>query len=85
MPTLEDPAHDQRQLCTEVDRLFEGETVPKLVQDGPRDAVGLVLVGEIAVVAQLLEPFLRLLYGVSDGWPEGSWLVLLCTLARRAH
>jgi hypothetical protein len=52
LPALEvDAAHDQRQLCAEIDRLLDGETVPQLMQDGPQHAVGLVLIGKIAVVA----------------------------------
>jgi hypothetical protein len=72
LPALEvDAAHDQRQLCAEIDRLLDGETVPQLMQDGPQHAVGLVLIGKIAVVAQLLEPFLHQLHGMADGGLKG--------------
>src|SRR5690606_36374193 len=53
--------HDQRKLCAQINRLLRGQPVAQLVKDASQDDPRLRLVGEIASVAQLLEPDLNLL------------------------
>lgn len=65
--TLEvNAAHQGRQLCAEVECLLQCQSVAKLMEDRAQDAVGVLLVSEVGIVANLLEPFLRLLDSVRD-------------------
>ena len=71
-PTFEEePTHDERELCAEINGLLKRQAVAKLVENGSQNAVGSRLVGKLAFVAQFLKPYLKSL----NEWQhaERSW------------
>jgi hypothetical protein len=56
-----DAANEGRKLSAEIYGFFEGEPVTQVVKDRAQDRERLLRIGKIAVFAQLLKPFLRLL------------------------
>jgi len=62
-----DSAYDERKLLAEIDGFGEGQAVAQLVKDSAKYRVSFGLARQSAIVAQLFQPFLRLLHGMSYG------------------
>src|SRR5690606_1449614 len=63
-------AHNERELLPEVDGFAQSQAVPELMEHGSQHAIGFGLARQSAVVPQLLQPLLRLLYGM--GYSGGN-------------
>jgi len=62
-----DSTYDERKLLAEVDGFRERQAVAKLVKNGAQHRVGFAFARQSAIVAQLFQPFLRLLHGMRYG------------------
>ena len=68
-PALEiDAAEDQWQLGGKLHALLNGEAVTELVEHLAKHAERFGLIDKTCLFAKFLQPFLGLLYGVSDRW-----------------
>ena len=65
------------KLSTKVDPFLQRQAVAELVQNGAQDSVGRGLVGQLALVLEFLEPFLKRLDGMGNGGGDGHLLALL--------